>query len=170
MKSGSVKALGPDAEGLTNVTLEQLLGGVKDKNRNKEKKEKKNNTEEEENDNKKKSAETKKAKKEKKEKKEKEAKRKKRKEGWLVKEGGVYHNWNRRWFVLVDEAVYYFKDAQPNTSLSGVIRLQVTNPPPLPVSIFSLLFSFLPPILFLFLIALLIFYFPFMEYLVIIIV
>jgi hypothetical protein len=151
MKSGSVKALGPDAEGLTNVTLEQLLGGVKDKNRNKEKKEKKNNTEEEENDNKKKSAETKKAKKEKKEKKEKEAKRKKRKEGWLVKEGGVYHNWNRRWFVLVDEAVYYFKDAQPNTSLSGVIRLQVPySRPLLPVSIFSLLFSFfLTPILFL---------------------
>lgn len=111
MKSGSVKALaGAEAEGLTDQTLGSLLGGVK------EKKSKKSSDEKNKNEDKK----------EKKDKEEKAMKkRKKRKEGWLVKEGGVYRNWNRRWFVLADEVVYYFKDAQPHTPLSGVIRLQV---------------------------------------------
>jgi hypothetical protein len=112
MKSGSVKALaGAEAEGLADQTLGSLLGGVKEKKKTDEK--------------------NKKETKEKKEKKEEKAKEKatkktkKRKEGWLVKEGGVYRNWNRRWFVLADEVVYYFKDAQPHTPISGVIRLQV---------------------------------------------
>jgi cellulose synthase/poly-beta-1,6-N-acetylglucosamine synthase-like glycosyltransferase len=115
MKSGSVKALaGAEAEGLADQTLGSLLGGVKEKKSKKSSDEKNKN-------------EDKKEKKDKKEEKKEKAtkKRKKRKEGWLVKEGGVYRNWNRRWFVLADEVVYYFKDAQPHTPLSGVIRLQV---------------------------------------------
>jgi hypothetical protein len=118
MKSGSVKALaGAEAEGLADQTLGSLLGGVKEKKKTDEKNKKE-----------KKEKKEKKDEKDKKEEKAKEKatkKTKKRKEGWLVKEGGVYRNWNRRWFVLADEVVYYFKDAQPHTPISGVIRLQV---------------------------------------------
>merc|ERR1712212_278482 len=31
------------------------------------------------------------------------------KEGWLLKQGGSWKNWKRRWFVLSDRCLYYFQ-------------------------------------------------------------
>ena len=36
------------------------------------------------------------------------------KEGWLVKQGGSWKNWKRRWFVLSDSCLYYFKHTAEN--------------------------------------------------------
>lgn len=33
-------------------------------------------------------------------------------QGWLVKEGGKHKNWKRRWFILTDNCLYYFKYPQ----------------------------------------------------------
>ncbi|XP_076458331.1 cytohesin-1-like isoform X1 [Babylonia areolata] len=45
------------------------------------------------------------------------------KEGWLMKEGGRYKNWKRRWFILNDNCLYYFQyttDKEPK----GIIPLE----------------------------------------------
>jgi len=33
-------------------------------------------------------------------------------QGWLVKEGGKHKNWKKRWFILTDNCLYYFKSPQ----------------------------------------------------------
>ncbi|KAK7112061.1 cytohesin-1-like isoform X2 [Littorina saxatilis] len=54
------------------------------------------------------------------------------KEGWLMKQGGRYKNWKRRWFILNDNCLYYFQyttDKEPK----GIIPLeniQVREIPP----------------------------------------
>ena len=30
--------------------------------------------------------------------------------GWLIKEGGSWKSWKRRWFELEDTTLYYYKD------------------------------------------------------------
>ncbi|CAG5114531.1 unnamed protein product, partial [Candidula unifasciata] len=45
------------------------------------------------------------------------------KEGWLMKQGGRVKNWKRRWFILNDNCLYYFKyttDKEPK----GIIPLE----------------------------------------------
>nr|KAG5695093.1 hypothetical protein BaRGS_015069 [Batillaria attramentaria] len=45
------------------------------------------------------------------------------KEGWLMKQGGRYKNWKRRWFILNDNCLYYFQyttDKEPK----GIIPLE----------------------------------------------
>ena len=45
------------------------------------------------------------------------------KEGWLLKQGGRYKTWKRRWFLLVDNCLYYFEytsDKEPK----GIIPLE----------------------------------------------
>ena len=37
------------------------------------------------------------------------------KEGWLVKQGGQWKSWKRRWFVLNDGCLYYFQHTAENT-------------------------------------------------------
>eukprot|EP00128_Syssomonas_multiformis_P016151 Colp12_sorted_trinity150504_noHs@24238 len=58
-------------------------------------------------------------------------------EGYLVKQGGRFQNWKRRWFILTGNCLYYFKnptDSQP----CGIIPLEnldvqeVKNKPPRP--------------------------------------
>jgi len=44
------------------------------------------------------------------------------KEGWLVKQGGSWKNWKRRWFVLSDSCLYYFKHTAENVP-KGIIPL-----------------------------------------------
>ncbi|RDD42053.1 Cytohesin-1 [Trichoplax sp. H2] len=47
-------------------------------------------------------------------------------EGWLVKEGGNYKSWRRRWFILTDNCLYYFRnttDKEPR----GIIPLENLN-------------------------------------------
>jgi len=44
-------------------------------------------------------------------------------EGWLLKQGGRYKNWKRRWFILNDKCLYYFEyttDKEPR----GIIPLE----------------------------------------------
>ncbi|XP_071492494.1 cytohesin-1-like [Diadema antillarum] len=45
------------------------------------------------------------------------------KEGWLMKQGGRYKTWKRRWFILTDNCLYYFEfttDREPK----GIIPLE----------------------------------------------
>ena len=35
-------------------------------------------------------------------------------EGWLVKQGGSWKSWKRRWFVLSDSCLYYFEHTAEN--------------------------------------------------------
>ena len=45
------------------------------------------------------------------------------KEGWLLKQGGRYKTWKRRWFILVENCLYYFEytsDKEPK----GIIPLE----------------------------------------------
>ncbi|XP_076454326.1 cytohesin-3-like isoform X2 [Babylonia areolata] len=45
------------------------------------------------------------------------------KEGWLMKQGGRYKSWKRRWFILNDNCLYYFQyttDKEPK----GIIPLE----------------------------------------------
>lgn len=45
------------------------------------------------------------------------------KEGWLLKQGGRYKSWKRRWFILNDNCLYYFQfttDKEPK----GIIPLE----------------------------------------------
>ncbi|CAK8694945.1 cytohesin-1-like [Clavelina lepadiformis] len=44
-------------------------------------------------------------------------------EGWLLKQGGRYKTWKRRWFILADNCLYYFEytsDKEPK----GIIPLE----------------------------------------------
>ena len=47
------------------------------------------------------------------------------KEGWLTKEGGKYKSKHRRWFILKDNILYYFK--QPSASGQPSVSDHVTN-------------------------------------------
>lgn len=44
------------------------------------------------------------------------------KEGWLVKQGGSWKSWKRRWFVLNDGCLYYFQHTAENVP-KGIIPL-----------------------------------------------
>ena len=37
------------------------------------------------------------------------------KKGWLTKRGGRIKNWKRRWFVLADNCLYYYKGPEVRT-------------------------------------------------------
>jgi len=52
-----------------------------------------------------------------------------RKTGWLVKQGGKRKNWNKRFFVLVGDSLYYFKDEKSKTA-SGVIPIAYSTVKP----------------------------------------
>eukprot|EP00767_Chilomastix_cuspidata_P003086 gnl/Chilomastix_cuspidata/3207.p1 GENE.gnl/Chilomastix_cuspidata/3207~~gnl/Chilomastix_cuspidata/3207.p1 ORF type:complete len:196 (-),score=8.61 gnl/Chilomastix_cuspidata/3207:83-670(-) len=39
------------------------------------------------------------------------------KEGWLTKEGGSWKSWKKRWFVLKDSTLYYFKSKTSGSAL-----------------------------------------------------
>ena len=41
-------------------------------------------------------------------------------EGWLTKEGGKYKSKHRRWFILKEGMLYYFKQPQVSFDLSCV--------------------------------------------------
>ena len=45
------------------------------------------------------------------------------KEGWLLKQGGSWKNWKRRWFVLSDRVLYYFQHTAENNP-KGIIPLE----------------------------------------------
>ena len=47
------------------------------------------------------------------------------KEGWLTKEGGKYKSKHRRWFILKDNILYYFK--QPSASGQPSVSDHVAN-------------------------------------------
>ena len=49
-------------------------------------------------------------------------------EGWLTKEGGKYKSRHKRWFILKDSMLYYFK--QPTVSLVSPITIEPRLPPP----------------------------------------
>ena len=38
-------------------------------------------------------------------------------EGWLIKQGGTWKTWKRRWFVLNDSCLYYFQSTAENNPL-----------------------------------------------------
>lgn len=42
--------------------------------------------------------------------------------GWLTKQGGSVKSWKRRWFILKNPCLYYFKDPMDSLAL-GVILL-----------------------------------------------
>ncbi|XP_023349535.1 cytohesin-3 isoform X2 [Eurytemora carolleeae] len=44
-------------------------------------------------------------------------------EGWLLKQGGSWKNWKRRWFVLNDRCLYYFQHTAENVP-KGIIPLE----------------------------------------------
>jgi len=44
-------------------------------------------------------------------------------EGWLLKEGGSWKTWKRRWFVLNDRCLYYFQHTAENVP-KGIIPLE----------------------------------------------
>jgi len=44
-------------------------------------------------------------------------------EGWLIKQGGTWKTWKRRWFVLNDSCLYYFQSTAENNPL-GIIPLE----------------------------------------------
>ncbi|TRY80813.1 hypothetical protein TCAL_09275 [Tigriopus californicus] len=44
-------------------------------------------------------------------------------EGWLMKQGGSWKNWKRRWFVLSDRCLYYFQHTAENVP-KGIIPLE----------------------------------------------
>jgi len=45
------------------------------------------------------------------------------KEGWLLKQGGSWKSWKRRWFVLNERVLYYFQHTA-ETSPKGIIPLE----------------------------------------------
>ena len=45
------------------------------------------------------------------------------KEGWLLKEGGGWKNWKRRWFHLNNRCLYYFSHTS-ESSPKGIIPLE----------------------------------------------
>lgn len=48
--------------------------------------------------------------------------------GWMIKQGGFIRSWKRRWFVLTDKTLSYFKNAA-NPSPLGVIPIDVSGRP-----------------------------------------
>ncbi|KAL6065530.1 PH domain-containing protein [Balamuthia mandrillaris] len=48
------------------------------------------------------------------------------KEGWLTKQGGSYKSWKKRWCVLKDGTVFYFKNPKATTP-KGTIDLEPTS-------------------------------------------
>ncbi|PRP81479.1 ankyrin repeat-containing protein [Planoprotostelium fungivorum] len=44
--------------------------------------------------------------------------------GWCHKQGGRHKNWKRRWFVLKDNCLYYFKSENPDQQPCGIIPLE----------------------------------------------
>jgi len=48
------------------------------------------------------------------------------KDGWMTKQGGSVKSWNKRYFVLKDKALYYFKGTK-DTSFTGKIDLESTS-------------------------------------------
>jgi len=44
-------------------------------------------------------------------------------EGWLLKQGGSWKSWKRRWFVLNDRCLYYFQHTAENVP-KGIIPLE----------------------------------------------
>jgi len=44
-------------------------------------------------------------------------------EGWLMKQGGSWKSWKRRWFVLNDRCLYYFQHTAENVP-KGIIPLE----------------------------------------------
>ena len=45
------------------------------------------------------------------------------KEGWLLKQGGKFKTWKRRWFLLNDRCLYYFQHTAENVP-QGIIPLE----------------------------------------------
>jgi len=45
------------------------------------------------------------------------------KSGWMIKRGGSYKSWKRRFFVVVNRNIYYFPDEEKSESL-GAVRLE----------------------------------------------
>merc|ERR1711962_1282022 len=52
------------------------------------------------------------------------------KEGWLLKQGGSWKSWKRRWFVLNERVLYYFQHTA-ETSPKGIIPLENVRVRPL---------------------------------------
>lgn len=52
-------------------------------------------------------------------------------EGWLLKQGGRYKNWKRRWFILNDKCLYYFEyttDKEPRgTAICLIFQTNFIN-------------------------------------------
>eukprot|EP01117_Protostelium_nocturnum_P001259 TRINITY_DN1157_c0_g1_i1.p1 TRINITY_DN1157_c0_g1~~TRINITY_DN1157_c0_g1_i1.p1 ORF type:complete len:1157 (+),score=243.01 TRINITY_DN1157_c0_g1_i1:169-3639(+) len=46
------------------------------------------------------------------------------KKGWCSKQGGRFKTWKKRWFVLKDNCLYYFKSQQPDEQPCGIIPLE----------------------------------------------
>ena len=45
--------------------------------------------------------------------------------GWMTKQGGRIKTWKRRWFILSDHVLYYFKEKQEETSKAcGIVPLE----------------------------------------------
>ena len=64
--------------------------------------------------------------------------------GWLYKQGGNHKNWKRRYCVLKDKCLYYYKEMTDQTAL-GVMKMQGYKMAKQPPSGKKLLFSALPP-------------------------
>eukprot|EP01103_Thecamoeba_quadrilineata_P001076 TRINITY_DN10951_c0_g1_i1.p1 TRINITY_DN10951_c0_g1~~TRINITY_DN10951_c0_g1_i1.p1 ORF type:complete len:473 (-),score=100.72 TRINITY_DN10951_c0_g1_i1:93-1511(-) len=48
------------------------------------------------------------------------------KDGWLTKQGGSIRTWKKRWFVLKDAKLYYFKNPK-DTEVTGIIPLDKSS-------------------------------------------
>ena len=48
--------------------------------------------------------------------------------GWLLKESDLLKNWNRRWCVLLPEALHVFRSDAPHAVCSSVIPLRGATP------------------------------------------
>ena len=44
-------------------------------------------------------------------------------EGWLVKQGGSWKSWKRRWFVLSDRCLYYFQHTAETVPKGKDVRM-----------------------------------------------
>jgi cytohesin len=45
-------------------------------------------------------------------------------QGWLTKEGGKHRSWKKRWFLLTDNCLYYFKSPQ-HKEPKGIVPLEL---------------------------------------------
>jgi tripartite motif-containing protein 2/3 len=64
--------------------------------------------------------------------------------GWLYKQGGSHKNWKRRYCVLKDKCLYYYKEMTDQTAL-GVMKMQGYKMTKQPLSGKKHLFSAIPP-------------------------